>query len=99
MLCIPPTPLFSSPEPKYSLDGGMKGYINNQGHMTKMAAMAINNKNLLKKKLLLQNQKTYDFETCQETSGGEALQNLYKSWPWDDLDLFYGKANIGCPCI
>ena len=24
-----------------------------------------------------------------------ALQSLYKSIPWDDLDLFYGKVNLG----
>ena len=30
---------------------------------------------------------------------GKALQSLYKSWPWDDLDLFYGKVNIGRPWI
>ena len=30
-----------------------------------------------------------------EASGGEALQSLYKSWPWNDLDLSYGKVNIG----
>ena len=29
-------------------EGGMKVYINGQGHMTKMAAMAINNKKGLK---------------------------------------------------
>ena len=27
------------------------------------------------------------------------LQCVYKSLPLDDLDLFYGKVNIGCPCI
>ena len=51
--------------------------LNDKGHMTKMAAMAINSKNL--KNLLLQNQKFYDFETWHEASGGRALQNLYKS--------------------
>ena len=44
-------------------EGGMKVYINGQGHMTKMAAMAINSK--MFKNLLLQNQKAYDFETCR----------------------------------
>ena len=39
--------------------------------MTKMAAMAINSKNL--KNLFLQNQKAYDFETCHEASGNRAL--------------------------
>ena len=76
----------------------MKVNTNCQGHMTKMAAMAINSKKTLKN-LLLQNQKAYDFETWHEASGRRALQSLYKSRPWDDLDLFYGKANIGCPCI
>ena len=55
----------------------MKVYINGQGHMTKMAAMAINSKNLYN--LFLQNQKAYDFETWHEVSGNRALQNLYKS--------------------
>ena len=53
----------------------MKVYINGQGHMTKMAAMAINSK----KNLLLQNQKAYNFETWHEASGRGALQSLYKS--------------------
>ena len=39
----------------------MNVYINDQDHMTKMAVMAINSKNLLN--LLFQNQKAYDFET------------------------------------
>ena len=52
--------------------------INGQGHMTKMAAMAINSKNLLKN-LFLQNQKAYDFETWHEASGNGALQSSYKS--------------------
>ena len=60
----------------------MKVCITGQCHMTKIAAMAINSKNL-------QNQKAYDFETWHEASGNGALQILYnKSWPWDDLDLF-----------
>ena len=54
----------------------MKVCINGQGHMTKMADLAINSKTL---KNLLQNQKAYDFETWHEASGNEALQSLYKS--------------------
>ena len=27
------------------------------------------------------------------------IKHLYKSWLWDDLDLFYGKVNKGCQCI
>ena len=79
-------------------EGGKKVYINGQGHMTKMAAMAIDRKKPLKN-LLLQNQKANDFETWCEASVTGALQSLYKSSPLDDLDLFYGKVNIGRPCI
>ena len=57
----------------------MKICINGQGHMTKMAAMAINSKKKKTfKNLLLQNQKAYDFEIWHEASGNGALQNLYK---------------------
>ena len=52
----------------------MKVCINSHGHMTKMATMAINNKNLL-----LQNLEANDFETWHEASRNEGLQNLYKS--------------------
>ena len=71
----------------------MGACINGPGHMTKMAAMAINIKNLLKN--LLQNQEPLlacDFETWHDASGNGALQNLYKSLPWDDLDLFTAKS-------
>ena len=33
---------------EHPLEGEMKGYINGQGHMTKMAAMAINSKIFVK---------------------------------------------------
>ena len=42
----------------------------------------------------LQNQKAYDFETWHEAAGNGALQSLYKSLPWDDLDPFYSKVNL-----
>ena len=58
-------------------EGGKKVYINGQGHMTKMAAMAINRKSF--KNLLLKNLKAYDFETWHEVSGNGALQSVYKS--------------------
>ena len=54
----------------------MKVYINDQGHMTKMAAMTLDIINF--EKLLFQNQKAYDLETWYEASGNEALQKLYK---------------------
>ena len=47
-----PKPLGQSKPPikakhvEHIWDGGMKVYINGQGHMTKMAAMAINSKNV-----------------------------------------------------
>ena len=55
----------------------MKVCINGQGHMTKMAAMAINS--IFFKNLLLQNQKANDFETWHEALRNGGLQNLYKS--------------------
>ena len=56
---------------------GMKVNINDLGHMTKMAAMAINRKKHFIN-LFLQNRKTYDFETLPEASVSGALQSLYK---------------------
>ena len=62
------------------------------GHMTKMATMAINSKNLQKSS---PEPEGHDFDSWHEASGDGALQSFYKSWPWDDLDLFYGKVNLG----
>ena len=45
--------------------------------------------------LLLQNRMSYDLETWHVASGTQALQSLYKWWPWVDLDLFYGKVKFG----
>ena len=53
---------------------GTKVYINGPDHMTKMAAMAINRKNIF-----LQNNKVYDFETWHEAPGKGARHSLYKS--------------------
>ena len=47
------------------------------------------------KNLLLQNQKSCDLETWHVALGTQALQSLYKWWPWVDLDLFYGKVKLG----
>ena len=62
---------------EHRYERGMKVCINGQGHMTKMAVMAINSKNL--QNLLLHNQKTYDFETWHEASGIGDLQSFNKS--------------------
>ena len=67
-------------------------FINNPGHMTKMVATPIYGKNL---KNLLQNQLTDFNETWHEVCMTQVLQCVYKSWPCDDLNLFYGKASIG----
>ena len=58
------------------LRNGEHVYINDPGHMTKMAAMAINSKTF---KYPLQNQKAIGFETWHEALEGGALQSLYKS--------------------
>ena len=58
-------------------EGGTKVCINGPGHMTKMAAMPIYMAKTLKN-LLLQNQKSYDFETWHVASGTQALHSLYK---------------------
>ena len=63
----------------------MKVNINGQGHMTKIATMAINSKNLYK--FYSPEPKTYDFETMPEASVNGALQSLYNHDPRDDLDL------------
>ena len=55
-------------------EGGTKGYINDLGHKTKMAAIPIYGKNLKS----LQNQKSYDLETSHVALGTQALQSLYK---------------------
>ena len=59
-------------------EGGKKVYINGQGHMTKMATMAINRKKTFKN-LLLQNQTDNDLETWCEALVTGALQSVYKS--------------------
>ena len=56
----------------------MKANINGPVHMTKMAAMALNSKKLVIN-LIVQNRKTYDFETLPESSVNGVLQSLYKS--------------------
>ena len=57
-------------------EGGTIVYINDPGHMTMMATMPIYGKNL--KILLLQNQMSYDLETCHVAPVTQALQSLYK---------------------
>ena len=73
-------------------------FINNPGHMTKMAAMPIYGKNP---------SKFFSSETTGPISTklgmkhrGLEYYNVFKNYDLlDDLDLFYGKVNIGRPCI
>ena len=69
-------------------------YINNPGHMTKMAAMPIYGKNPSK--------------IFFSRTGGSISKKLgMKHWwlvyinhdPVMTLTFFYGKVNIGCKCI
>ena len=57
-------------------DRGTKVCLNDPGHMTKMAAMPIYNKN--RKNLLLQKQRADDFEIFYATSGAQVLISLFK---------------------
>ena len=72
-------------------------YINNPGHMTKMAAMPIYGKN--PSKIFFSRTGGSISKKRHEASMAQVLQCVYKSWPCDDLDLFYGKVNIGRQCI
>ena len=67
-------------------------YINNLGHMTKMAAMPIYGKN----------PSDIFSETDRLTSmklGVKHPWQYYNVYMCDDLDQVYGKVNMGCPCI
>ena len=73
-------------------------FINNPGHMTKMAAMPIYGKNPSK---FFFSGTTGPISTKlgMKHWGLEYYNVWYKLLPLDDLDLFYGKVNIGRPCI
>ena len=45
--------------------------------------------------LLLLNHLAKCLETWFVLSRDLVLQSLYKWWPWEDLDLFYGKVQFG----
>ena len=51
------------------------------------------------KNLLLRNQKADDLETCYAASDAQTQSNLFKWWPWIDIDLFYGKVKFGPLCF
>ena len=60
--------------------------------MTKMAVMLKNAQNL--KKSSFPEHWANCFETWYVASLTVVLQNLYKTWPQVDLDLFYVKFNL-----
>ena len=66
----------------------------NAGHMTKMAATPIYGKKP-SKKLLLRSGRADFHETWYVALGTPAHNNLFKWWPWSDIDLFYGKVKFG----
>ena len=73
-------------------EGGKKVYINGQGHMTKMAAMAINRKKSLKI-FCLQNQRANDFETWCKASVTRALQSFFINYdPGMTLTYFTARS-------
>ena len=72
----------------------MKIHRHDAGHVTKMAASPIYGKNP-SQNLLLQNRCIDFHETWHVALVTPAQNNLFKWWPWDDLDLFYGKVNFG----
>ena len=58
--------------------------------MTKMATMAINSETFIN--LLVQNRKTYDFETLPKASVNGALQSLYNHDPRMTLTYFMARS-------
>ena len=48
---------------------------------------------------ILKTFKNDDFWHWYATSGTRVLPNLFKWWPWVDLDLFYGKVKFGPLCL
>ena len=68
-------------------------YINIPGHMTKIAVMPMYGKNPSKSSSPEPVDRSN--ETWHEVSMTQVLQSIYKSRPFNDLDLFYYKVNIG----
>ena len=50
-------------------------------------------------KLLLLNQKADELQTWSAALVTQVLPNLFKWWPWVDLDLFYSKVKFGPFCF
>ena len=78
-------------------DEGMKVNTNGLCHMTKMAVMPMYGKTC--KNPVFLNQKADDLEIWYATLVTQVLPNLFKWWPWVDLDLFYSKVKFGPFCF
>ena len=70
----------------------MKFYLQDAGHMTKMAARLYVVKPF--KNPFLQNRWTSFHKTWYVAFGAPAHHSLFKWWPWVDLDLFYSKVKF-----
>ena len=69
-------------------------YINNLGHMIKMAAMPIFGKN--QSKIISETNRLISRKLGVRHQWLK-YSNVYR--PCDDLDQVYGKVNMGCLCI
>ena len=70
-------------------------YINNLGHMTKMAAMPIYGKN--PSKIIFSETNRLISRKLGVRHRWLKYSNVYRTC--DDLDKVYGKVNMGCLCI
>ena len=75
-------------------NGGTKICSNGPGHMTKMATMPIYGQNL-KKSFSPEPKGRWWYAAL----GAQVLPSLFKWWPGDDLDLFYGKVKFEPLCF
>ena len=74
--------------------GGTKVCSRHLGHMTKMAARPIYGKNP-SKIFFSRTGRPIFTKTWYVASWTPAHHNLFKWWPWVDLDLFYGRVKFG----
>ena len=75
----------------------MKVCINGQGHMTKMAAMAVNSRNL--KIFFFRTIRPVILKLGMKHLGMELYKVCINHDPEMTMTFFYGKVNLGCPCI
>ena len=76
---------------------GMGEQVWSNCHMTKMAAMPMYGKTL--KKSSSQGPKGWWPWKLVCGIGYSSTTKIFKWWPWDDLDLFYGTVKFGPLCF